>query len=215
MTVPSSRVIVIRVDGGDPRATFRHELAHLVLHDAVRGRVPLWFSEGYAVVAAAEWGRLQALRLNLAVARGRIPGLRSLDAALRDAPATAEAAYALAGSAVLYLARVHPDGTLDPLIGRLMAGEPFADALLASTGRTVDRFDDDWRKDVKRRYGLLVWLAAGGFWAVVGGLVLVLRGWRRRADRPRRAALDIGWPLPPEGDETVTLPELDRGGGGE
>jgi hypothetical protein len=37
---------------------------------------------------------------------------------------------------------------------------------------------------------------AGGAWAVVAFGVLLAGVWRRRQDRARRAALDIGWTLP-------------------
>jgi hypothetical protein len=50
-------------------------------------------------------------------------------------------------------------------------------------------------------------MAAGGLWAVIATLVIALGSVRRRADRPRRAALDEGWIVPP--DEEAP-PELDR-----
>ena len=93
VTFPGSRVVIIRLDAGDPYQTLRHELAHVVLHQAVQGRVPLWFDEGYAVLAAQEYGRFAALRLNLAVAAGRVPDLRALDGALRGSDDDAETAY--------------------------------------------------------------------------------------------------------------------------
>src|SRR2546428_8048466 len=48
-------------------AALRHELAHLALRWRVGRRPPLWFEEGYAAVAAAEWGRLDAARPDWAV----------------------------------------------------------------------------------------------------------------------------------------------------
>lgn len=69
-TFPGSRTILVRADAGDPERILRHELAHLALRDAIRVRVPLWFDEGYAALAAGELDRLEALRLNLSVARG-------------------------------------------------------------------------------------------------------------------------------------------------
>ncbi|MEO8450760.1 MAG: hypothetical protein ABI647_13260, partial [Gemmatimonadota bacterium] len=129
LTVPGARFVVIRADGGDPFQVLRHELAHVALHQAISGRVPLWFDEGYAVVAAGEWGRLEGLRLNLTVASGEVPGFDALDGALRGGRATAEAAYALAGSAVLALARKNPTQSLGPLLRRLADREPFGDAV--------------------------------------------------------------------------------------
>ena len=77
IALPGSRTILIRADAGDLSTTLRHELAHLVLHGAIRTRVPRWFDEGYAAFAAGEWDRVEALSLNLAVARGGVPDLRS------------------------------------------------------------------------------------------------------------------------------------------
>lgn len=196
LTLPSARTIILRLDAGDPEATLRHELAHLILASALPGRVPLWFAEGYAVVAAGEQGRLDVLRLNLAVVRGRVPTLHALDAALRDDPATVRVAYALAGDAVMSLARRHPTGSLEPLLSALESRVPFDEALRAATGLTVDRFDEAWRKDVRHRYGVIVWLSAGGLWGLVLLWLVLARSVRRRADSRRRAALDQGWEIP-------------------
>lgn len=209
LALTGARTIVIRVDGGgNPYQVLRHELAHLALHEAVRARLPLWFNEGYAVVAAGELGRMQALRLNLALAGGRVPTFRELERELRASQLEAQQAYALAGTAVAYLARRHPEGTLDALIRRLEAGTGFEDAVLATTGLRIAQFEAAWRRDTKRRYGLVVWLVAGGGWLIAGGLLIVGILLRRRRDRPRRAALDVGWELP--APEEPPLAELDR-----
>jgi hypothetical protein len=196
LAFPGSRTIVIRADGGDPRQTLRHELAHLALHDAIRSRVPLWFDEGYAAVASGEWDRMDAFRLSWIVLRRDLPGFRELDGSLRANAATAEKAYTLATSAVLELARRNPAGSLDSLLGRLMAGEDFTSAVLLSTGLTLDRFEGDWQRTIKRRYNLVIWLSAGGFWLVVSLAVGVVWWVRRRYDRPRRLALNQGWEIP-------------------
>ena len=120
---PGARTILLRADQDDLPRTLRHELAHLALHEAVAVRVPLWFDEGYAAWAAGEWERFGGLELNLAVVRGAIPSLTALDGALRGSASTADAAYALAASAVTELARRNPTGTLAPLLQRLERGE--------------------------------------------------------------------------------------------
>ena len=206
IALPVSRTIVIRADGGDPRRTLRHELAHLALHQRVPVRVPLWFDEGYAGWAAGEWERLGVLELNLAVARGALPGFRTLDGALRASETTADAAYALAYSAVSELARRNPSGTLAPLLERLAGGQDFDSAVLATTGLTVDRYEEAWQRSIRHRYGLVTWLLAGGGWLLVAVAVLGIVHLRRRADRPRRQALDEGWVVEPE---ALDGPELD------
>jgi hypothetical protein len=207
VALPGARTILLRADQDDLYATLRHELAHLTLHEAVRVRVPLWFDEGYASWAAAEWGRLGVLELNLAVVRGAVPDLQSLDGALRGSATSAGAAYALAVSAVADLARRNPSGSLTPLLQRLIAGQSFEASVLATTGLTLGQFDIEWRRTIRKRYSLATWLVAGGGWGILGVGVWALIGLRRRRDRERRAALDVGWDVGPEDTDP---PELDR-----
>jgi hypothetical protein len=130
--------------------------------------------------------------------RGEIPDLKTLDGALRGAPSTADAAYALAVSAVVELARRNPTGTLAPLLARLVAGEDFEAAVLATTGLPIGRFEENWQRTVKRRYSFGIWLVAGGGWLLLAMVVAGMVFLRRRRDRPRRAALDEGWEVEPE-----------------
>ena len=207
VALPGARTILLRADQGDLYQTLRHELAHLALHQAVAVRVPLWFDEGYASWAAGEWSRFQGLELNLAVVRGRVPDLRSLDGALRGSATTADAAYALAASAVTELARRNPSGSLDPLMSHLMNGQDFQAAVLATTGLSIAQFDIEWRKALRRRYSWITWILAGGGWGVIALAMWLLLRVRKKADLPRRAALDEGWEVEPEATEAT---ELDR-----
>lgn len=205
--LPGARTIVIRADAGDPHQILTHELAHFALHDAVRGRVPLWFDEGYASVAAGEWNRFESLRLNLAIARGKVPGFFELDRALRGNQLAAQTAYGLAASAVAMLARRHPHHSLAPLLAHLRLGESFDVAVLASTGWSLGRFELEWQKDVRQRFGLLTWGLAGGFWVAVGALVIWAAWAKRRREKPRREALNQGWEVQPEEEEGLPLDE--------
>jgi hypothetical protein len=207
VAVPGARTILLRADNDDLYQTLRHELAHLALHQAVAVRVPLWFDEGYASWAAGEWDRLSGLELNLAVVRGAVPDLRDLDGALRGSTSTADAAYALAVSAVTELARRNPSASLTPLLQRLRAGADFEASVQATTGLNLAQFEREWHRSLRRRYSLVTWLVAGGGWAVLALSLWLLLRRRRKADRVRRAALDQGWDLP---SESTTPPELDR-----
>jgi hypothetical protein len=206
VAIPASRTILLRADIGDLYRILRHELAHLALYQALPSRVPLWFDEGYATWAAGEWERLGTLELNLAVVRGAVPDLRGLDGALRGSSTAADAAYALAASAVTELARRNPSGTLTPLLERLRRGEDFEPAVVATTGLTLAQFEIAWRRTLRQRYSLMAWVLAGGGWGILALAVWVFVRRRRAADGPRRAALDEGWEIPPE--DTVTT-ELD------
>ncbi len=207
VALPGERLVLLRADLGDVYRTLRHELAHLALHEAIGVRVPLWFDEGYAAWAAGEWERLGGLELNLAVVRGAVPDLPGLDGALRGSASTADAAYALAASAVTELARRNPTRSLTPLLDLLRAGQDFEVAVQRTTGLNLAQFDVEWRRSLRQRYSLANWILAGGGWGVLTLVLWILLRRRRAADLPRRAALDEGWEIPPEDAATS---ELDR-----
>ncbi|MFL5491394.1 MAG: hypothetical protein ACJ8AV_08255, partial [Gemmatimonadales bacterium] len=144
VALPGERLVLLRADLGDVYRTLRHELAHLALHEAMGVRVPLWFYVGFAGWAAGEWERLGGLELNLAVVRGAVPDLPGLDGALRGSASTADAAYALAASAVTELARRNPTRSLTPLLDLLRAGQDFEVAVQRTTGLTLGQFDAEW-----------------------------------------------------------------------
>ena len=192
---PDVGMIVLLADGPTVRlsAAVRHELAHLALRWHVGRRAPLWFEEGYAAVAAGEWDRLDALRLNWQLARGVRMDLDEVDRALRGGRGDAEAAYALAATAVALLHRWGGERGLGPLLANLPTAPTFDAALRTTYHVTEGDFEARWQRDVASRYGWLSWAAAMGlFWLAIGALLvgLVLR--RRRRDRARRAALDDG-----------------------
>ncbi len=47
----------------------------------------------------------------------------------------------------------------------------FDEAVLATTGLTMDQFDEAWHQGLRRRYSLGTWLLAGGGWLVVAAIV--------------------------------------------
>ena len=185
----------------DLSGALRHELGHLALRWRVGRPLPLWFEEGYAAVAAGEWDRLDALKLNWQVARGVRLDLDDLDRELRGDRPDATTAYALATTAVLLLERWGGRDGLAPLIDRL-ARDPSFDAALRDTYHVTEGdFEMRWQRDVETRYGWLGWASAAGlFWALLGLALVWLVRLRRRRDEPRRARLDEGWVIP-EDDE--------------
>ena len=197
---PESGTIVLLSDRPSVRLSdaLRHELGHLALHWRLGARrPPLWFDEGYAAFAAAEWDRLEALKLNWQIARGVRMGLDEVDQALRSDRADAQTAYALATTAVLLLDRWGGSRGLQPLIAQLAVQPTFDEALRATYHVTEGDFETRWERDVATRYGLLSWAEAVGlFWAVLAVLLVWLVRQRRRRDAARRARLDEGWTLP-------------------
>ena len=175
---------------GDPLSVLRHELAHLALAEFM-GDVPFrWFDEGYASVAAGEWGREEALATSIALALRGVPSLEELERMFYRGSGAAELAYALAHRAVLDLATRGGDASLARFLATWRRSESFEIALRQGYGITSAGFETAWQRETRQRYGALALLtnlslAIGVFALVLGPFV-----WqRRRRDRARLEAM--------------------------
>jgi hypothetical protein len=197
---PASNTLVLRNDLR-PLDVLPHEMAHLALHSNVP-HTPLWFSEGYAVWAAGEWGRLDVLRINLALVAGRVPTLAELSRQLREGRARANSAYALAATVLIELNDVDGEAGVRRLLDAYAESGDLNTSLRSTFLITLDQFEEMWMRRIDKRYGLLSLLTSfGAFWLVVGGAVGLLWLKRRRRDRIRRADLDNGWVIPDDRNE--------------
>jgi hypothetical protein len=195
ITFPESRRIIMQgkkggAEAGDPREVFRHELAHLALHEFLGDLPPRWFDEGYASYAAREWRREDALAANLALAFRGTPSFEELDADLSAGATTAQNAYALAYRAVVELAAFDPDRGLAPFFASWQREQSLDKAIRRTFGMTLPGFETYWQQRTRRRYGALALVsdvALGGVALVL--VVLPLYIARRRRDRRRMAEL--------------------------
>ena len=194
---PGSNRIVMQgssagADAGDPIETFRHELAHLALHEAMGELPPRWFDEGYASWAAHEWNREDVLATNLGLAWRGMPTLEGLDERFEHGSTSAQEAYALAYRAVADLAELGGEQGLAPLFAKWREQGSLEKAVRLTYGITLTDFEQRWQSRTKRRYGALALfsnLALGG--VLVSLLLLPLYLARRRRDRARLAAMVV------------------------
>ncbi|MGH7616597.1 MAG: peptidase MA family metallohydrolase [Gemmatimonadaceae bacterium] len=195
ITFPESRRIVMQgrssgSDAGVPSEVFRHELAHLALHEFLGDLPPRWFDEGYASYAAREWTRDDALAANLGLALRGTPTFDELDRDFSAGTMTAQTAYALAYRAVVELAALDPSSGLMPLFSNWREGGSLDHAVRSTYGITLADFEHRWRDRTRRRYGALALVsdaAAGGLLMLV--VVFPLYVARRQRDRRRLAEL--------------------------
>lgn len=193
---PDERRIVMQgsraaSDAGDPIQVLRHELAHLALHEALGNLPPRWFDEGYASLAAGEWGRDEVLATNVALALRGMPSLAGLDSAFQGGAARAGYAYALAYRAVAELAALDPARGLTLFFQYWRETGNMDRAIRRAFGITQDAFEQRWRSRTRRRYGALavfadLTLAAFVLLVIVAPLYVA----RRRRNQRRLAAME-------------------------
>ncbi len=177
-------------DAGDPVQVLRHELAHLALHEWLGDLPPRWFDEGYASMAAGEWGRDELLATSVSLLVRGVPSLDSLDAAFAGGSSRASAAYALSYRAVAELAALDRERGLTLFFRYWRETGSLERALRSAYGVTRAGFEARWRERTMRRYGALALLANASLAATIAAIVVVpLFLIRRRRDQRRMLAL--------------------------
>ncbi len=193
IAIPARRLIIMQgrdagADAGEPRQTLRHELAHLMLAEAMGGLVPRWFDEGYASYAAGEWGREQVLATSLGLVWRGVPTFAGLDSAFIGGATGATRAYALAHRAVAELGALGGAGGLTRLFDAWRSTGSFDRAVRQVHGMTEPGFERHWRSRVRRQYGVVALAADLGVLSVVLGFFLLPLWWQRR--QRQRARLE-------------------------
>lgn len=175
----------------DVLEVFRHELAHVALHDAAGGRhVPRWFNEGFAVQASGESRLVRLQTLASSTVRGSLLGLADLDQTFPADADRASTAYAQAADVVRFLVRKEDSGRFVSLVHRVKRGDAFDSALSDAYGVSTYQLEQEWRRDVARRYSFWPVLFGGSFFWV-GAIGLMVWGYGKR--RARATATLARW----------------------
>ncbi len=163
--------------------TFRHELAHVALHQAVeRQRVPLWFNEGLAIHLSKEkaFGRMQTLWT--ATVSGNLLPLSEIERRFPDDVVGVPLAYAQSADVVRYLLRQEDQERFQLLIKRVRRGQAFDSAMYDAYGIDTQGLEYNWREDVQGRYSIWPMLFSGtAIW--VFAIALATVAWRRKRKR--------------------------------
>jgi hypothetical protein len=169
----------------DVEEIFRHELAHVALHDAVLGKpVPRWFNEGFAVLASGETSTKRLFTLWRATLADTLLPLHDVERRFPNDEASAEVAYAEAVDLVRFLIRDREQHRFRALIARLRDGNTLDASLRDSYGIDLVTLEREWREDVAKRYTFWPVLFSGtAVWALILGLAVFT--WRKRRRRAR------------------------------
>jgi hypothetical protein len=217
VAVPAENLILLRSPGqlaapGEFPFVLVHELTHLYLHQALRGRrPPLWLEEGIAMYAAGQGGLGLASAMTRAVLSQGLAPLESLSRRFPAESGRAGLAYAQSYYLISYLLNTYGRDAPARLVGHLAQGREMTTALKLVTGKGLAQVEKEFREAMTSRFSWLALLFAGGtLWAGAAALAGVGLVWRWRRQRRRLRALDQpaeartagadgrrNWPPPP------------------
>ncbi len=169
----------------DIKQVFRHELAHIALHDAVGGRdVPRWFNEGFAVLASGETSFDRMSELWTATLADRLLPLAEVERSFPSDESKASIAYAEAVDVVRFLVRRQEAHRFRALVQSLRDGNDLDAATRQAYAVDLVTLEHEWREDVAKRYTFWpVFFSGTAVWGLVLGLFVL--GWRKRRKRAR------------------------------
>lgn len=181
LALPARRVILMIPGNPTWQATMSHEMTHVAVAIAAGdGDVPIWFTEGFAVAVAEQWGfeRMQAMvQASLA---GALLDLRLLETSFPPSRGPADVAYAQSFHFVRWVREKHGASAFRDIMALVRQGIPWSQAFQERTGTLMTVAYDDWQDDVKVGYSWVPVLVTSG----VGGVLMtavVLVAWRRKS----------------------------------
>ena len=157
--VPDRRLVVLK----SPRVTGTydgsyeivvHELAHVMLHSALRGAdIPRWLDEGFAMHMAREWGFWDRASLLVAVVSGNLISLGAIHGVNSFPEHKAQLAYQESALAVQYILRQYGESGLHALFDRLRFTGSIDQACFDAFGVSIVEFERNWLAYMERNYG--------------------------------------------------------------
>jgi hypothetical protein len=170
----------------DLLTTFRHELAHVALYDALAHHsIPLWFNEGLAIHLSRENAFARSQALWSATLSGNLLPLSQIDQRFPRDIVGVPLAYAESADVVRFLLRTQDQERFRLLIKRVGRGQGFESALRDAYGMDLYNLESTWLEDVKSRNTLWPVLFSGtALWGF--GLVLITLAWRRKREHQKR-----------------------------
>lgn len=167
------------------RALVHHEVAHVLVARAARGRpVPRWFNEGVATVAAREWGLEDRARFAAAVIGGKAQSTADLDRLFRGSDADVRRAYALSAAFVRFVQRQYGTLASAAVLRDVADGLDFETAFARATGAPLSQVEKAFFEDDAFWNTWVPFLTStGALWMAVTLLALVAIHRRRLRSR--------------------------------
>ena len=172
-------------DGG-LEEVLAHEVAHVLIHRASGGRrVPRWFDEGLAMLAARSWRLRDQTELALGLLSGpRVP-LWKLDDLFQGDRRQVERGYALSGTLVQDLLERYGPAVPRIVLARVAHGDTFDEAMRGATGATlIDIGEAFYERQATLKRWIPVFTSGAVLWFGISLLAIVAAVKKRRGRVP-------------------------------
>jgi len=180
-------------------STFRHELAHLLIFQRLRGhQPPRWFDEGMAVLSSGEFEYQRFIALAQIGLSGRYLPFEELDDRFPYNADEARTAYLQSESFVSFLMEQMGAQNFSRLLDRAASGEAFYQALRESSGMNFQSLQEKWAGQIRHRYGIISLLGGStSLWFLITLLFLFAYLTKRRQAAQKQKMLELGANYPP------------------
>ncbi len=172
-------------EGTNLEQTFRHELVHLALEDAVGShRVPRWFNEGLAVNFSGENSLDRQTSLMNAELSGKVVPLSEAF----NSTNSVDVAYAESADFVRFLLRDEDRGRFASLISRTRDGQAFEGSLGDAYSSDMRRLEYQWRLDLSHRFSVIPAITGGSaLWVIAAGVLVI--AWIKRKRKAKQTLI--------------------------
>lgn len=164
-----------------------HELAHILLHNAMRSAdIPRWLDEGFAMYSARTWDIWDRAALMAAVLSDNLIPLSAVHAVNTFPDRKAQLAYQESALAVQFIIQEYGREGLRDLLLHLRATGSINQAFRNAFGISVVQFEDAWYAYMQQTYGWnaipseAVSLVIGPLFVVLFALSYITMRYRRR-----------------------------------
>jgi hypothetical protein len=165
-----------------------HEVAHVLVAEAAGGRrVPRWFNEGVATVAAREWGIEDRARYAAAVVGRGQRSTADLDLGFAEGGRKVARSYALSAAFVRWLQGEYGAQVTARILELISLDMSFREAFVRSTGDTLERAEYRFFVREALWHTWVPFLTSSGvLWAAITALaVIAIRRRRTKSARMR------------------------------
>jgi cytochrome c-type biogenesis protein CcmH/NrfG len=132
-----------------------HEVGHVFALQLSKARVPRWFTEGLSEYETARheptWTRRTHAELYRALAEGKLPSIRELNAGFTRARDVSHivVAYHESAEVVAFLIRRFGFEKIPIMLRQFAAGKNAVEVLPAVTGMSLEQLDSEFKKDLR------------------------------------------------------------------